>query len=109
MTPLQLVIEAVQHTPDRDPVVIQYSAKPPATGPLSSSQQLHTTQTALSARSGVADYWSDAETKAELLAHLEAHGIAAEIVANVVDVQPDVPVEPTRLEEHTQLTAEANA
>lgn len=98
MTTIAIVVEAVQHTPDREPVVIQYSAKPPATGPLASTQQLHTTQATLAARSGIPDYWSDGEIKAELLAHLEAHGVAAEIVQNLVDVQPDVPVAPTRLE-----------
>lgn len=91
MTPIAIVIEAVQHTPDREPVVIQYSAKPPATGPLASTQQLHTTQTALAARAGVPDYWSDAEAKAELLAYLEANGIAAEIVPNLVNGQMEAP------------------
>lgn len=98
MTPIAVLIEAVQHTPDREPVVIQYSAKPPAAGPLASTQQLHTTQAALAARSGVPDYWSDLEVKAELRDYLETHGIAAEIVANVDDAQPIVPIAPTHLE-----------
>lgn len=85
--PIQIIIEAVQHTPDREPVAIQFAARPPATGLFALSQQLHTTQAALVARSGIPDSWGDAEVKAELRAHLEGHGLVAEIVANVVDVQ----------------------
>jgi hypothetical protein len=111
--PIAIVIEAVQHTPDREPVVIQYSAQRPSTGPLASTQQLHTTQAALAARSGIPDYWSDTETKAELLAYLEAHGITAEIVPNVDAPQPDVPVAPTRLQaaqsDPRAMTSEADA
>jgi hypothetical protein len=92
LAPIAIVIQAVQHTPDREPVLIQYSGHTVTTGPFSRPQQFHTTQAALSARSGVSDYWGDAETKAELAAHLAEHGISAVIVDNVDASQPDVNV-----------------
>jgi hypothetical protein len=96
--PIEIVINAVQHTPDRDPVLIQYAGKGVTTGPFASGQCHHTTQTALAARSGMPDYWSDAECKAELAAHLAEHGITAVIVDNVDPPQPAEPVQATRLE-----------
>ena len=88
MNRVPVVIEVLQYTPDREPVIIHYCGVGVATGPLASSQRHHTTQTALGARSPLElqslapGYWSCAEVRAELLAHLEAHGIAAEIVPN---------------------------
>jgi hypothetical protein len=86
---IEIIIEAVQHTPDREPVIIQYTGHGVTTGPFARTQQHHTTQTALSNRYGTPDYWSDAEVKAELLAHLEAHGLSATIVDNVDPPQPE--------------------
>ncbi len=109
--PIEIVIEAVQFTPDRDPVLIQYSGKGALTGPFSKPQQHHTTQTALVERMAPSvraaleaagldpvNHWGLGEEKAELLAHLTEHGIYAEIVPNVDPPQPEEPVQPTRLE-----------
>jgi hypothetical protein len=83
VTPTPVVINAIQFTPDREPVLIQYSGHGVTSGPLAQTQLHHTTQDALSARSGTAGSWGDADVKAELAAHLAEHGIAAVIVDNV--------------------------
>lgn len=89
--PIEIVLEAVQFTPDREPVIIQYAGRGVTTGPFARSQQHHTTQAALADRSTIPGYWSDVETKADLAAHLAEHGIAAVIVDNVEPEQPDEP------------------
>jgi hypothetical protein len=100
MTALQIVIEAVQFTAGREPVIVQYAAKDAATGgPFARTQLHHTTQSALAGRASGqtrdADYWSDAEVAAELVAHLASFGVTAEVVPHdVAEPQPDVPFTP---------------
>jgi hypothetical protein len=104
-TPIPIYIEAVQHTPDRDPVLIQYAGYGVKAGPFAKTQLHHTTQAALYERlpakvraaleaAGIADTpWGDAEVKAELALHLAEHGIYATVVDNVDPPQPDVPLQ----------------
>jgi hypothetical protein len=86
VTPTPVVINAVQFTPDRQPVLIQYAGHEVSSGPLAGRQMHHTTQAVLEARSGIPGSWGDAECKAELAAHLAEHGIAAVIVDNLEPV-----------------------
>jgi hypothetical protein len=86
-TPIPIIIEAVQFTPDRAHVLVQYTARDLTDGPLSHTNLYHTTQGELTARSGAAN-WGDAEVKASLAAHLDAHGISADVVPNVVAAPP---------------------
>lgn len=92
--PIQVVIEATQYTPDREPVLIHWAGKGVSTGPFSRTNIHSTTQTDLIARSAAPGYWSDDEVKAELQAHLDAIGILAEIVPNT-DTPPDAEEEET--------------
>lgn len=77
---VKITIEAVQHTPFHEPVLVQYSAD---AGPLAHSTLFHTTQKALGGA-----VWGDAEIMRALLAHLAEHGIEATIV---IPVEPSVP------------------
>lgn len=98
VTPIKVTVTAVQFTPDRDPVLIQYQGIGVTSGPFAGGQCHHTTQTALSTRSGLPGEWGDVQCKAELAAHLAEHGITAVIVDNVDPPQPEEPVQATRLE-----------
>lgn len=117
VTPIKVTICAVQHTPDREPVLMQYQGVGVTSGPFARGQDHHTTQTALYNRVpaelraklealGITErLWGDAENKAELLAHLAEHGIAAVIVDNVDPPQPDVPVQATRVDAAAQQSS----
>lgn len=80
-------VEVISHTPDSEHVHIHYKGIT-TTGPLARSNICPTTQALLAARSPEkmrkldAEYWSDAEAKAELADYLAANGMAVRIVPN---------------------------
>jgi hypothetical protein len=97
VAPVPVVIEAVQYTPDREPVVVHYRARDAIAGPLATTNLFHTTQPELAARgtaaarAGEAWYWSCDEVKAALADHLAEHGFAVSVVANVLQQPEPVP------------------
>jgi hypothetical protein len=77
---LKLVIQTVSYTPGLGPVHIHYAGVPGTTGPFAITHICHTTQDALSLRSGQPGYWSDVELRDELRAHLAEHGLEVEVI-----------------------------
>lgn len=94
---LEVVAEAVQFTPGREPVKVQYSARGTAEGPLKGSLMFHTTQTELFEHSvgrkaidGDEITWGDLDVVAMLQKHLDDNGINATVTV----LEPDAPPTP---------------
>lgn len=77
---MRIVIEAVSYTPGKDAVLIHYATFPGDPTPFPGSHICHTSQDALSRRSGIPGYWSDVEIRVELLNYLSSHGLEVDIV-----------------------------
>ena len=77
---MRIVIEAVNYTPGKDAVLIHYATFPGDPTPFPGSHICHTSQTALSKRSGIPGYWSDVEIKTELVNYFSEHGLTVEVV-----------------------------
>lgn len=89
VTPVQVVIEAVQFTPDRRAARVQFCGHGVALGLLARSSEYHPTQDDWAAlapadlQAAAPGYWSDTEVKEHLRQYLASQGIVATIVANV--------------------------
>jgi hypothetical protein len=77
---MRIIIEAVSYTPGKDAVLVYYTNFPGDPTPFPGTHIFHTSQAALSRRSGNPGYWSDAEIRTELLNYLSEHGFSVEII-----------------------------
>lgn len=106
VAPLPIVIEAVQYTPGRDPVYVQYTGHNIETGPFAKTQGFHTTQVALEEQSGTPGRGGDEDIYALLQVDLATHGINAEIIENVdPEIERQETLELARLQEIDDLEA----